>query len=65
MRAAAIIFSQAASRVGLSFQMIPPTATVSPGSAFTALRKSVSLPSGVSSPQVSTTARAPNSYATA
>jgi hypothetical protein len=48
----------------LSFQMTQPMATVSPGSAFTALRKSVRLPSGTSSPHASTMASAPNSQAT-
>ena len=61
MRGSLIIFSVAASRVALSGYSNQEKTTVSPSSAFTAPLKSVTLPSGTSSPQASTWRVTPNS----
>ncbi len=61
MRGSLIIFSLAASRAALSGYSNQEKTTFSPASAFTAPLKSVTLPSGTSSPQVSTMRVAPNS----
>ena len=61
MRGSSIIFFMAASRVALSGHSTHEKATVSSAVACTARRKSVTLPSGTSSPQPSITRTAPSS----
>ena len=65
MRGSAITAVHAASRTWRDGQAIQPKATVSCGSHFTAIGNEVSLPSGTSSPQQSTTTSAPCSLNTA
>ena len=64
MRWSSMIFGQAASRVALSGHSTNEKTTFSPSLAFTARLKSVTLPSGTSSPQASTTRVAPYSLNT-
>ena len=64
MRGSAMTFAMPASRASLDGHSIQENTTTSPSSAFTARRKSVSLPSGTSSPQHSTTRVAPFSRKT-
>ena len=59
-----IIFAMAASRVALSGHSIQLKMISSSGSALTAMRKSVILPTGTSAPQHSTTRNAPRSMNT-
>ena len=54
-----MIFFWAASRTALDGQTIQAKTTFSPSCAFTAILKSVVLPSGMSSPQHSTSLMAP------
>ncbi|MDT4879333.1 hypothetical protein FQZ97_1149950 [compost metagenome] len=61
MRGSSIIFFMAASRVALSGHSIHEKATVSSAVAWTARRKSVTLPSGTSSPPPSITRMASSS----
>jgi hypothetical protein len=61
MRGSSIIFFMPASRVALSGHSTHEKATVSSAVAWTARRKSVTLPSGTSSPQPSMTRIAPSS----
>ena len=61
MRGSLIIFSFAASRAALTGYSIQEKTTTSSALAFTAPLKSVTLPSGTSSPQASTMRVAPNS----
>ncbi|MCY1184011.1 hypothetical protein D9M73_246680 [compost metagenome] len=59
MRGSCIILSIPELRLALSGQTIQPKATVSPSLSFTDIGNEVTLPSGTSSPQHSTTLKAP------
>jgi hypothetical protein len=59
MRGSAMTLRLPSSRAAREGQTIQENTTVSPGSAFTAMKKSVSLPAGMSLPQHSTTCKAP------
>jgi hypothetical protein len=61
IRSSVMIFFSAASQVALSGQTIHENTTVSSGLAFTAILKSVSLPSRISSPHAPTWCVAPYS----
>ncbi len=64
MRGSAMIAFHPASRASLEGQVIQEKTTVSPSSRFTAMGKEVSVPSGTSSPQHSTTESTPCSLNT-
>ncbi|MNG23206.1 hypothetical protein D3C84_1077820 [compost metagenome] len=64
MRGSSIAFFMPASRICFEGQVIQENTTVSPSFSFTAVGKDVTLPSGTSSPQHSTTLRAPHSLNT-
>ena len=59
IRGSFIAFSLPASRAARDGQTIQAKTTVSPSSSFTAIGNEVTLPSGTSSPQASTTESAP------